>query len=65
MKAVIGNNLMALVAAISLKRESNRDRVALINFSKKLGGNSQSFLFNGHFIDVGMQTFFRKWCFLG
>ena len=31
--------------------------MALINFSKKLGGNSQSFLFSGHFIDVGMQTF--------
>lgn len=59
MKLVVGSNFMAWLTAIALKKGHPKSRIALVNFGKTFGGNSQSFKFMDQFIDVGMQTFYE------
>ena len=59
MKLVAGSNIMAWIVAIALKKNSSREKVALVNFGSVFGGNSRSFPFKDQFIDFGMQTFYE------
>lgn len=59
MKIVAGSNFMSWITAIYLKKANPKLEVALLNFGKVFGANSQSYKFMNKHIDFGMQTYYE------